>query len=96
MRIFIKESDKIKGKPLYQAIIEELLVRGIKGATALKAILGYGTTGTLHYEGIETMSYDLPLVIEFVDDEEKALSVLEELRELAGMGLITLERVETC
>lgn len=94
MRIFLRESEEIEEKPLYKFIVELLRERGIGGATALKAILGYGTTGEFHYEGIESLSYDLPVVIEFVEEESKAKEVIEEIGEYLRRGLITMERAE--
>ncbi len=94
VRIFLKESEEKKGKPLYRLVVEELRKNGVGGATVLKAILGYGTTGEMHYEGIEALSYDLPVVIEFVEDEEKAMSVIEDLGKVLGRGLVTMERVQ--
>ncbi len=94
VRIFLKESEEKKGKPLYRLVVEELKKNGVGGATVLKAILGYGTTGEMHYEGIEALSYDLPVVIEFVEDEEKAMSVIENLGKVLERGLVTMERVQ--
>ena len=94
VRIFLKESEEMEGKPLYRLIVEELRKKGVKGATVLKAILGYGTTGEMHYEGIEALSYDLPVVVEFVEEEERALGVIENLKELLSSGLITMESAE--
>ena len=94
MRIFLKESEEIEGKPLYRFLVELLRKRGVGGATVLKAILGYGTTGEFHYEGIESLSYDLPVVIEFVEDEERAEEVIEEIGKFLRRGLITMERAE--
>ncbi len=94
VRIFLKESEEKKGKPLYRVVVEELKRNGIMGATVLKAILGYGTTGEIHYEGIESLSYDLPVVVEFVDEEKNAMRVLRELGEVLKGRLVTLERAE--
>lgn len=45
VRIFLREGDKLSGEPLYSTILSILKSKGIRGATVLKAILGYGTTG---------------------------------------------------
>jgi PII-like signaling protein len=94
VRIFLREGDELGGKPLYSVILSVLKSKGIRGATVLKAILGYGTTGEYHYEGIEILSYDLPVVVEFVDEEEKVQSVLEEVSKYLKSGLITMEKAE--
>ncbi len=94
VRIFIKEYEEKEGRPLYKLLVEELKEKGIRGATVIKAILGYGTTGEIHYEGIESLSYNLPVVIEFVEEEEKAIRILEELNSMPDRGLITIERAQ--
>ena len=94
LRIFIGESDRWHGKPLYQAIVEHLRAEGIAGATVLRAIEGYGAKSHLHTSRILRLSEDLPLVIEVVDREEQIRRVLPVLDEMVGEGLVTLERVE--
>jgi PII-like signaling protein len=92
MRIHIGERDKYKGKPLYQAIVELLRERHYAGATVLRAIMGFGATAKLHTDRIEVLSFDLPIVIECVETEEKIQAILPELDRMIGGGLITLER----
>ena len=93
VRVFLRENDRLEGKPAYIRLVEFLKEQGVMGATVLKAIMGYGTTGEYHYEGIEVLSYGLPVVVEFVEKEEKVLKVLEKLLQKFKTGLITLEEV---
>ncbi len=92
MRIFIGESDKYKGKPLYQAILERFRARGLAGATVLRGVAGFGASSRLQTEKVLRLSLDLPIIIELVDTEERIQSVLPDLDEMIGGGLITLER----
>ncbi|QID34146.1 DUF190 domain-containing protein [Pampinifervens florentissimum] len=92
VRIFLREDDKLEGKPAYRRLLELLKEYGVGGATVLKSIMGYGTTGELHYEGLEVLSYSLPVVVEFVEEEQKAMQAIERLLQKAKVGLITLER----
>jgi len=41
---------------------------------------------------VEVLSLDLPIVVECVETEEKIATILPELDEMIGGGLITLER----
>ena len=91
VRVFLKESEEVRGRPLYTYLVDSLRRRGIGGATVLKAMLGYGTTGEYHYEGIEALSYDLPVVVEFVEEEAKALEALRDMEDLLKDKLIVLE-----
>jgi PII-like signaling protein len=93
LRIFIGESDKWHGKPLYQAIVEHLRSDGIAGVTVLRAIEGFGARSHLHTGRILRLSEDLPLVIEIVETEENIQRILPTLDEMVSDGLVTLERV---
>lgn len=94
LRIFIGESDRHGGKPLYEVIIRLARERGMAGATALRGILGFGANSHLHSAKILMLSQDLPVVVEIVDSPDKIEAFLPELDELITEGLITLERAE--
>lgn len=94
LRIFIGESDRWHGKPLYQAIVEHLRAEGIAGATVVRAMEGFGAKSHLHTSRILRLSEDLPLVIEIVDREENIRRILPILDEMVADGLVTLEPVE--
>jgi len=92
MRIFIGESDKYHGKPLYQALLERLRAKGLAGATVLRGVAGFGASSVVHTDKVLRLSLDLPLIIEVVETEESIQSILPDLDEMIGGGLITLER----
>src|SRR5690349_13937343 len=92
MRIFIGESDKYQGRPLYQALLERLRKRGLAGATVLRGVAGFGAASVMHTDKVLRLSLDLPLIIEVVETEEAIQAVLPDLDEMIGGGLITLER----
>lgn len=92
MRIFIGESDKYEGRPLYEVLVERFRQRGLAGATVLRGIAGFGASSVLHTHKVLRLSVDLPLVIEVVEAEEAIQALLPELDALIGGGLITLER----
>ncbi len=94
MRIFVGESDEYDGKPLYQAIVEELRAAGLAGATVLRGIEGFGKSSVLHTGHVLRLSSDLPIVIECVDRSERIEAILPRLDEMIGDGLLTLERVD--
>ncbi|PYO97910.1 MAG: hypothetical protein DMD60_05470 [Gemmatimonadetes bacterium] len=92
MRIFIGESDKYQGKPLYEALLEKLRHKGFAGATVLRGVAGFGASSVVHTDKVLRLSLDLPLIIEVVETEETIQSILPDLDEMIGGGLITLER----
>jgi PII-like signaling protein len=93
LRVFIGESDKYRGRPLYQVVVEEARRRGLAGATVLRGTLGFGASSRIHTAKILRLSEDLPMVIEIVDKPERIAEFLPDLDALIGEGLITLERV---
>ena len=93
LRIFIGESDKVQGRPLYEAIVQEARKRGMAGATVVKGTLGFGANSRIHTAKILRLSEDLPLVIEIVDKPERIAEFLPILDEMIGEGLVTLEKV---
>jgi uncharacterized protein len=94
LRIFIDEEDRVRGKPLYAAIVEALRADGFAGATVLKGIEGYGSHKTVHSARVFDFSTNLPVLIEVFEGEEKIVSFIPTLREMIGEGLITLENVQ--
>jgi len=92
MRVFIGESDKYQGKPLYEALLERFRKKGLAGATVLRGIAGFGASSKVHTDKVLRLSLDLPLIIEVVEAEETIQQVLPDLEEMIGGGLITLER----
>ena len=93
LRIFIGESDKHGGRPLYEAIVEEARRRGMAGATVLRGTLGFGASSHIHTAKILRLSEDLPMVIEIVDTPERIAAFLPELDAMMVDGMVTLEKV---
>jgi len=94
LRIFIGESDKQEGRPIYELIAEAARRRGMAGATVLHGTLGFGARSRIHTAKILRLSEDLPIVIEIVDTPERIEAFLPELDGLMKEGLVTLEKVQ--
>ncbi len=94
LRIFIGESDRHDGKPLYEKIVLKAREMRIAGATVLRAPMGYGRSSHVHTTKILRLSEDLPIVIEIVDSETKINAFLPVLDAMMGSGLVTLEKVQ--
>lgn len=93
LRVFIGESDRWHGKPLYEAIVLKARELHLAGATVLRGPMGFGANSRLHTVKILRLSEDLPVVIEIVDTEEKIATLLPYIDEMVEEGLITLEKV---
>jgi uncharacterized protein len=93
LRIFIGESDKWEGIPLYEAIILKARELNIAGATMLRGMMGYGAASRIHTAKILRLSEDLPVVVEIVDSVEKIATLLPFIDEMVEEGLVTLEDI---
>jgi PII-like signaling protein len=94
LRIFLGESDRHAGRPLYEAIVLQAREQHLAGATVLRGPMGFGKSSRLHTTKILQLSLDLPLVIEIVDSEAKIRAFLPVLDGLMQGGLVTLEKVQ--
>ena len=93
LRIFIGETNRYKGRPLYEAIVLKARSLNLAGATVLRGIMGFGANSRLHTAKILRLSEDMPIVIEIVDTSENIKRLLPFLDEVVGEGLITLENI---
>jgi PII-like signaling protein len=93
LRIFIGDSDRWQGKPLYEAIILKAREMGIAGATMLRGMMGFGANSRIHTAKILRLSEDLPIIVEIVDNAEKIERLLPVIDEMVQEGLVTLEKV---
>ncbi len=94
LRIFIGESDKHEGTPLYEWIVRKAKEHGLAGTTVLRGVEGFGAHSRLHTAKILRLSEDLPIVVEIVDTREKIEAFLPVIDEAVPEGLATLEKVE--
>lgn len=95
LRIFIGESDKQEGRPLYEWLVLKAREHGLAGATVLRGVMGFGAnTRVIHTFKIEQLSGDMPMVVEVVDTKEKLENFFEAIDEHIQAGLVTLEKAQ--
>ena len=94
LRIYIGESDKFEGRPLFEVIVEQARHRGLAGATVLRGALGFGAHSRIHSAKILRLSEGLPMVIEIVDQPDRIAAFLPEIDSMVGEGLVTRESVD--
>lgn len=93
LRVFIGESDRHHGRPLYEVIVEMARSEGLAGATVLRGTLGFGASSRIHTAKVLRLSEDLPMVVEIVDTTAKLEPFIQKLDAIITEGLITLEKV---
>ena len=94
LRIFIGESDKYQGQPLYEWLVLQAQEQGLAGATVLRGLMGFGAHSRIHTFKIERLSEDLPLVVEIVDTQAKLEQFLNLIDPAISEGLATMEKVQ--
>ena len=92
LRIFVGESDRWKGKPLFEAIVQEARRQGLAGATVFRGFEGFGAHSRIHTSRILRLSEDLPILVEIVDAEDKVQAFLPVLDGMVQEGLVTVEK----
>jgi PII-like signaling protein len=97
LRIFVGELDKVNGRPLYEVIVYAAKKYGLAGATVLRGIMSYGAGSIIHTARILSLSDDLPVVIEIVDESSKIQEFVKVIEPFfPGSkygGMITTEKV---
>jgi PII-like signaling protein len=94
LRIFIGEKDEYQGQSLFRALVLKAREMRLAGATVFRGPMGFGRSSHVHTSGILRLSFDLPIVIEIVDTEEKIETFLTQIETMVGAGLVTVERVQ--
>lgn len=84
VRIYLTEGDHQLRK-LLDFLQQEEHVRGV---TAFRGIAGFGPSGKLHEASLLDISLDLPLVVEFFDQPERAEKIKRDLHQWVGPGHI--------
>lgn len=93
LRVFIGESDRVHGQPLYERIVMHARELDLAGATVTRGIMGFGADSRMHSTKLLALSGDLPVVVEIVDAESKVEQLLPFLDDEIQEGLVTLEPV---
>ena len=94
VKIYLDNSDKFEGRPLWQILMEKVKEEGLAGATLYKASAGIGAHTEFHTFDIWTLSQKLPVILEIIDDEEKIMDFLKKYDDMIGEGLVTFCDVE--
>jgi uncharacterized protein len=94
LRFYVKANKRQGGKPLYRSIVEKARELGMAGASVWSAEMSLGKLGRIHDARSEYSSYELPVVIEIVDEPARIAALLGELGPLAEETTATIEPVE--
>jgi len=93
LRIFVGETDKHGGMPLYEWLLRKAKEQGLAGGSALRGIAGFGAHHQIHSSKILDISTNLPIVVEIIDTAEKIAAFMPTLDEAMKEGLAVIEPV---
>lgn len=81
VRVYLKGADK-----MLNAVMRYLHFEAeVHGVTVLKAVAGYGKSGAMHDLATDMAKHDLPLVLEFYDEEEEIVKrAIDGLKSMVG------------
>ncbi|SNS19129.1 PII-like signaling protein [Humidesulfovibrio mexicanus] len=94
LRVYIGDSDRLGGRLLHEAIVEEARRRGMAGATVMHGVIGFGANSLVHTAKILRLSEDLPVVVEIVDKPDRIAAFVPILEDMVGEGTITRHTVQ--
>ena len=89
--IFINEDTQHHFASLCDSILTFLLHKGVSGATATRAIAGFGAHQSMHTTKIEVLTEHLPIRIEFIESAEKVEEIMPTLYDMVTDGVIEVQ-----
>lgn len=93
MSVFVRAGDTFAGRPLYHEIVDRARRAGLRGATAVRGLTGYGGSGPEQPPGWSAWNGHEPVLIEITDDPGRVHAFLPVLDELVASGLVVLTTV---
>lgn len=94
MRIYIGESDRWHHQSLAEALLLMAKREGLAGGTVFKGMAGFGAHSKVHTTSILRLSEDLPVLVEFVDQQERIAHIRPFVAEMVTEGLVKIDHVE--
>jgi len=98
LKVYLGETDKVHGRPLFEEIVFEARKAGIAGATVTKGIMSFGASHSIHTMKIFALSGDLPVIIEIIDNVEILDEFAKKVNELMDLsrkgGLVTFQELD--
>ncbi len=76
LRFYMHENAKHRGMLLYDWLLGQAEKHGVHGGSAFLAMAGFGRHGVLHEHHFIELQGDLPVMVEFLVNEEDAQKIL--------------------
>lgn len=92
LRIFTDEMAVSGDRPLFEAILEHAKAHKLRGVTVLRGLVGFGHSSLVHATSF--LDHNYPLIIEIVDEDGALRNFGAEIKEMKGIGVLSLMPVE--
>jgi PII-like signaling protein len=92
--IYFDKDDLLGSQSLEEFIMEFLLKKKVSGATAFRGAFGFGQNQHMKQPNLLFSFDEPPMMITFVDEDEKVKRTLTDLRKVFKGGLITTHLVD--
>jgi PII-like signaling protein len=89
--IFVNEDTQHHFASLCDSILTFLLHKGVAGATATRAIAGFGAHQVMHTTKVEVLTEHLPIRIEFIESAAKVDELMPTLYDMVNDGVIEVQ-----
>jgi PII-like signaling protein len=89
--IFINEDTQHHFASLCDSILTFLLHKGVAGATATRAMAGFGAHQVMHTTKVEVLTEHLPVRIEFIESAAKVDELMPTLYDMVNDGVIEVQ-----
>jgi uncharacterized protein len=89
----MRAGDRFSGRPLYHEILDRARRAGLRGATAIRGMQGFGASGNPRALGLTGLSGHEPVLIQVTDDAARVRAFLSAIDQLPFGGLIVLAPV---
>src|SRR5258708_6815157 len=86
--IYVNEDIQEHFTSLYERILTFLMHKGVSGATATRAMAGFGVHRVLHTPKAEALAEHLPIRVEFIETAERVDEILPTLYDMVTDGVI--------
>lgn len=94
MTIFLTEDDRLGHRALWSVVLDRAREEAMAGATVLRGIEGFGSSGLLRSGRFPDAAQGMPVVVEIVDSAERIDAFAAVVAQTAPGALVVLAGVD--
>jgi uncharacterized protein len=94
MTVYLGADDRCRRGTLSTEIVRRAQAAGLRGASVIRGVEGFGRAGIIHTVRILVLSDGLPVQVVIVDEADRVAAFLQAQAELLDDVLVTVEEVE--